>query len=692
MLVTQLGTSAIFSLLGSPTDKFTAWDFFKNNDPLSSGSINVVRFDDGKTWSTQDIVNKALQCSSFYDKLVGTKQGDVLTGNYGLDTLDGGLGDNTYVFGLGSGNDLYRDTIQAVDDPTPGKLNTLLFTNEVSPHDVYLHDSGNGNLIVRLGTSEITVTGFFLNNDPSNSKNPIQQIQFANGIKWDLATLTALTRSDYWEDWNKSNSITGTDASNCMYGLEGNDTIIGRGGIDHLFGGTDGDVIYGGEDTDWLYGEEGSDFLDGGPGADFMLGGSDDDTYFVDNTADRIMELTDQMSYSGIDNVISSVSYALPDEVEVLQLIGAIATEATGNEINNLLFGNDGHNRLSGLGGADFLSGASGNDTLDGGAGADTLQGGAGDDVYYIDSSDDLVIESASGGRDTVRTTRDYIAPENVELLIAMGLDNLTIQANDNGMQLTGNSGNNLVQGGNGIDWLSGGGGFDTLQGGAGNDLYYIRDRSTRIIEARDGGTDDQALVYIDNYVMADYLDRVALANSSAVSCFGNDRKNTIRGNHIGNYLDGGSGGDILSGGGGNDTLHGGTSMDLLTGEAGDDLYVIGRGDGMDVISNNDANGNDTLLFEGIDESQLWFRQSGNDLTVSVIGTTDGARISLWFTGQERQIDTIKVSATGKALSASRVATLVQSMSTMTPPASGQTTLPPLYQEKLNAVIAANWV
>ena len=87
---------------------------------------------------------------------------------------------------------------------------------------------------------------------------------------------------------------------------------------------------------------------------------------------------------------------------------------------------------------------------------------------------------------------------------------------------------------------------------------------------------------------------------------------------------------------------------------------------------------------------QLWFRQVGNSLEVSVIGTTDSFTISDWYLGSEYQVEQFKT-ADGETLLESQVQNLVQAMAAFAPPAAGQTTLPQNYAPTLNPVIAANW-
>ncbi|HEY1386004.1 MAG TPA: calcium-binding protein, partial [Dongiaceae bacterium] len=144
------------------------------------------------------------------------------------------------------------------------------------------------------------------------------------------------------------------------------------------------DVLKGDDGRDYLYGGLGSDFLDGGTSIDQMVGGAGDDTYVVNNTADKVLE----QSGEGTDTVQSCVTYTLGSNVENLTLTGASALNGTGNSDSNKLMGNGAANVLSGGSGDDSLDGGAGNDTLVGGQGADTYLFGLGGGADIISNSD----------------------------------------------------------------------------------------------------------------------------------------------------------------------------------------------------------------------------------------------------------------------------------------------------------------
>ena len=99
----------------------------------------------------------------------------------------------------------------------------------------------------------------------------------------------------------------------------------------------------------------------------------------------------------------------------------------------------------------------------------------------------------------------------------------------------------------------------------------------------------------------------------------------------------------------------------------------------------------DVALFgSDIATDQLWFRQSGNNLEVSVIGTSDKFTLNNWYLGNQYHVEQFRTSD-GRLLSDSNVQNLVQAMASFSPPPAGQTTLPANYQSSLSSVIAANW-
>jgi VCBS repeat-containing protein len=327
-----------------------------------------------------------------------------------------------------------------------------------------------------------------------------------------------------------SNQLTGTDGDDTLDGGAGTDTLIGGAGNDTYKIDNAGDVIVeatdGGNDTvvasidytvsanienltltglarmgtgsdgdNTITGSTGNDVIDGRGGADTMIGGAGDDTYYLDQLGDTVTEAL----AGGTDTVISSIDTGVIANVEILRVTGE-GTTATGDDLDNTLQGSTGHQ---------VLVGGLGNDTLDGGAGADTMEGGSGDDTYYVDDIGDVVIETATGGIDTVVTVFNGTISENIENIRLANGAHLAI-GNSGNNRISGNAGDDELDGADGDDTLLGGDGHDILHshsgsdvlaGGAGDDTYRIGGGSARIEDLLGHDTIDCSDGIQNNYI-----------------------------------------------------------------------------------------------------------------------------------------------------------------------------------------------
>ncbi|HUN49732.1 MAG TPA: calcium-binding protein, partial [Candidatus Sulfotelmatobacter sp.] len=150
---------------------------------------------------------------------------------------------------------------------------------------------------------------------------------------------------------------------------------------------------------------------------------------------------------------------------------------------------------------------------------------------------------------------------------------------------------------------------------------------------------------------------------------------------------------DTLTGGAGNDTLDGGGGGDLLVGGAANNTYIFDHGYGTETVQANVAvsTKNDTVQFgSGITDDELWFSQSGNDLDVSLIGTTDNVVVQNWFANSAAQVQQFET-ADGNVLMQSQVQNLVSAMASFGPPPSSSSGFGTTVPAQLEPVIAANW-
>ena len=286
--------------------------------------------------------------------------------------------------------------------------------------------------------------------------------------------------------------LLGNGGANRIQGLDGDDQINGRASDDTLEGGSGNDFIEGESGADFLDGGTGNDSLDGGAGIDEMRGGVGNDTYFVDNVADKVIE---NNPLEGADIIRTVISFTLPDTIEFLTLLTAGgAINGTGSNNSELIQGNDSTNVIKNLGGNDTSNGAGGNDSLeggtgndalfgdegadrlDGGAGADQMKGGDDNDTYFVDNMGDIVDEAATTGIDKVNSSvgvnlsnADRVLGD-VENLALTGSADINGTGNALANAISGNVGNNTLNGASGDDSLNGEAGNDKLIGGAGDD------------------------------------------------------------------------------------------------------------------------------------------------------------------------------------------------------------------------------
>jgi Ca2+-binding RTX toxin-like protein len=377
---------------------------------------------------------------------------------------------------------------------------------------------------------------------------------------------------------------------------------------------------------------------------DTMYGGTGNDTYYVDNIGDVVIEAVDE----GTDTVRSSVSFILGTNLEQLVLTNTDSINGTGNELNNniygnaannILTGNDGNDYLSSDGGVDILYGGEGNDTLIGGTGIDTMYGGSGNDTYYVDNAGDIAAENLDEGTDSVRSTITYTLGDNLENLTLTNTDAINGTGNSLDNRIYGNSGSNTLSGNEGNDYLSagdgddtlyggigndsliGGIGADTMYGGSGNDTYYIDNLNDVVTEAVDEGTDSvQSSI---TYILGDNLENLTLTGTDPINGTGNDVANVINGNNASNILSGLGGNDTLTGKDSDDTLYGGEGNDTLNGGIGADIMIGGSGNDTYYVDN----AGDTVT-EAADEGTDTVRSSvsfilGDNLEQLVLTGTD---------------------------------------------------------------------
>jgi Ca2+-binding RTX toxin-like protein len=504
------------------------------------------------------------------------------------------------------------------------------------------------------------------------SLSPEALVQLRSEDDWRTLAIDGqqvVVEMESWTGTSGDDTYSGTAADDTLSGLEGNDTLNGLGGIDYLFGDDGNDTLNGGDGKNTLFGGAGSDTLNGGVGDDYLSGDDDNDTLdggdgndtllggngndkltgsggtdYLDGGAgdDDLGGIVPQISPNpqiaddgdtfiggdGYDRAVLragstgiTINYTDPNN-------GTISGGGSIKEVEYVFFyGNNGNDtvnlsaatsRMDAGGGNDTLTAGNGDDILIGGAGDDTMSGGNGNDLYDVDSINDLVIESANGGTDTVNSSVTYTLTANVENLTLTGANNINGTGNGLDNTLFGNSANNNLSGGDGNDILDGKAGNDTLTGGAGDDFLYgsVGNDNLNGGDGNDnlnGGTGDDTLIggKGDDIYDVDSLNDVITENANegidsvyasvsgytlsnnvewlrlygnATSGNGNALDNALYGNILNDTLDGKDGNDYLNGGAGNDTLIGGKGNDIYDVDSLNDVITENANEGIDLV------------------------------------------------------------------------------------------------------------
>lgn len=359
----------------------------------------------------------------------------------------------------------------------------------------------------------------------------------------------------------------------------------------------------------------------------------------------------------------------------------------TGSNYGDTLIGDEQDNTIIGGAGNDTLSGGGGNNVLNGGGGVNT--------VSYAGSPGSVTVDLSAGTASNGYGGTDTLA--NIQNVIGSA-------GND---AIFGNSGNNVLDGGGGSDMLVGGGGSDTyvfkvgygqdvivngtpgspgpsgqLQLGAGlsaGNLWFTQSGTDLVIRVL--GTTEQVTVQGWYSGGASYrqLSSIVLANGTQLTT------SAVNG-LVAGFAAAGAGFDpssvtslpaaltavasqfwsrTITGTSGNDTLAADGQNDTLIGNGGSDTYVVTQGSYRETIVNgvpaSNAAAGKLQLGVGLTPGNLWFTQSGQDLVIQILGTSDQVTVQGWFSNAYRQLQAL-VLADGSSIGTGAIGQLAAAM------------------------------
>ncbi len=602
--------------------------------------------------------------------LPGQSDDDVMDGGAGNDTMNGGLG-NDQMWG-GTGDDRLRGG--SGDDKLYGdEGNDLLYGEE--GNDLLMGGDGDDELYGDFRRAYGAATNDVGGDD--RLYGGAGRDRLFGGVGNDL--LDGGSGEDYLEG-GKGDDIYIVDNANDKVVEnvnEGHDTVIascsyalGNEVEDlRLTEGGNFDAIGNALDN-LLTGISGDNLLDGGKGVDTMIGGRGNDTYVVDDVADKIVENAGE----GIDTVVSRISYTLGENLENLILLDATKPEReTINGVQMLTYGSPHYYRLDYIQGdeVDGYQGTCGETSVANVCVIAGLKVSEGDVIKRAIANGWCNTDSPDPG--TRGSSNQY---SQLNMLNSFGLRAETLDGYNVKRMAE------LIKDGRGVMLAVN---ADRLWGAPRVEGCRVDHRITVTGVACDANTGEVAGFYITDsgrgrasdgcrYLTLEELRNAAdVIGSSMITTLDPIKIRDQNMDAIGNALD-----NVLTGNRGNNLMKGGKGNDTLIGEAGNDTYVFSRGDGRDVIVDSDkTRGNmDVLQLTDINQNNLWFRRSGNDLCIDIMGSSDRVTVKDWYvggvSGSDNRIERIKT-ADGNTLYDSDVDKLVQAMASFAPPAATQT-------------------
>jgi len=213
------------------------------------------------------------------DVVDGRGGDDIVSGGAGADTLSGGPGDDRVDGNSGSdeirggaGDDLLRgrsgdDLIYpaAGDDTVKGGSGIDMVNYSGSPGPI-IADLKGGTV---AGNGSDTLAGIF---DVVGTAHPDEIL--GNGKP---NYLQGSGGDDIINGGGGDDTIDGWSGADAIRGGPGNDEVSGYDGADTIRGGDGDDIVFGEKGDDVVRGGSGADFLDGGPGTNDLYGGPNQD-------------------------------------------------------------------------------------------------------------------------------------------------------------------------------------------------------------------------------------------------------------------------------------------------------------------------------------------------------------------------------------------------------------------------------
>lgn len=539
----------------------------------------------GDSWSNKDIQQKliAADTTAGADQTRGFGDDDVFDASAGNDTLIGMDGQDTYNWDAGSGNDTIDEQAAYIDIDVglgglslTAKADTVQFGPGVNPSTiVFSRPTAAPDLVITNTATGETLT---VKNQFAGFQTGVLGAQWFNRMEW-FAFADGSRLS--WQDV-EAIVTTGGSGNDHLWGDVYHDTLDGKAGNDTLSGGALGDTYrfnlgYGHdtiEDGDTSFLGDGFVTVDDTPDI-LQLGPgiTPNDISFARNgsSIDLIIGTNgDRVTLSKQDEYINTGVLGILSSYRVEQIKFDDGTTWGWDDLNRRVIASQTTS------GNDSIQGFTLEDRFHASAGNDTLAGGDSADVYEfgVGSGHDVIRESV--------TNVLYGDDDSVEFAAGINPEDITVARNGDDLILTLNNNDSLK-----------------IEGEFAFSAFYTWN-DVELFKFANGTT----------WTKDDVQAKLLAPTTGADHIVGFDSD------------------DTLTGGAGNDTLEG---------LNGSDTYQFNLGDGADVIqeswTNHNLSEDDRLVFgPGILPSDIQLSRQGNDLILSVAGTSDSVRVTNHFT------------------------------------------------------------
>jgi Ca2+-binding RTX toxin-like protein len=359
--------------------------------------------------------------NSAVNTLTGGAANDTLTGLQGADILDGGIGADKMVGGRQSDTYIVDNIGDSVTELSTDSTGTADFVKSSVTYSL--------NTAAAAGVEKLNLTGTAVTNATGNALDNIINGNAKDNVIDGLAgadTMAGLAGNDTYIVNNAGDTVTDTAGIDTVKSSVSFNLLTGGASsadtkVENLTltatGSSNTDSATGNGLNNTLIGNAGNNAIDGKTGADNMQGGLGNDTYTVDDIADKVTDT------GGADIINTSVTFNLSagsnvngnTNVETINLTGSVAIDIIGNSLNNVINGSANTNA-----GTSTIDAGAGNDTITGGVGQDIITTGAGTDTVVfaavtdstftatsiagVDLYNDLVLSAASGDKINLST------------------------------------------------------------------------------------------------------------------------------------------------------------------------------------------------------------------------------------------------------------------------------------------------